>query len=285
MSQNETPDLDKLERIINEAHKPVPLEIDGYLPVVALAEGLCLYDLDDHLEYPRRIRRNVTATDIPTLERYWDKWGTAESEIYADLEATELLVVIDEHETDYQLGQGEEQAAGATYKPQARHSDHRARYQCPMGKEWEKWCDSDASPFTQEEFGIFLEDRAQEVMDPDSSDLIAITQHFSIKQDVQYTKAIRNLDGNVALAYAETNEPEGEIKIPEIFTLAIAPFHGGKVYELKARFRYRLNSGQLRMWYELIEPWHVVEHAFGEVVSAFEEHTSRDVSMIKLGTL
>ncbi|WP_419182137.1 DUF2303 family protein [Klebsiella pneumoniae] len=39
---------------------------------------------------------------------------------------------------------------------------------------------------------------------------------------------------------------------------------------MDARIRYRLRDGQLVLWYELIEPKKIIEHAFQEIVADME---------------
>ncbi len=269
---DETPsnpsEVKEIERIAQEAMTPSMIEAEGYRAIISHPNTLRLHDAEDYRVHPRRVKRNLMCTDTQTLLDYWLKWKGEDSEIFADLEKRQVLMRFDEHTAEL---------------PQ--WGEHNALYECPQGKEWAEWEENDKNRMSQEEFGIFLEDRAKEVVEPNGTDLLALTQHFAVGQDVSYSKAQRQTDGNVQFSYSQTNAPADSIKIPETFTLGIAPFHNGKVYEVKARFRYRISNGSLAMWYELIEPWRVIEHAFDEVVAWVKEHTGRDVAMVWTSTL
>ena len=266
-------DVKELERIILQSYKPDPFTADGYKAMVTLPEGVQLTSMDAFLEQPRNIHRFLEARDIDTLMRYWDKWSDPTSEIFADLDDLQILLRLDEHIAE----------DDTVHQPMWGY--HTAVYNCPKSREWKEWEEHDGNRMSQEEFGDFLEDRAAEVIEPMGTDLLALTQHFAVGQEVSYSKAVRQQDGNIQFAYSQTNAANGAITIPERFKLGLSPFHNGKPYELEARFRYRIVSGSLTMWYDLIEPWRVIEHAFNEVISDIEEATKRDVSRVVMHTL
>ena len=53
--------------------------------------------------------------------------------------------------------------------------------------------------------------------------------------------------------------------------------YSGSPYQVDARIRYRLRDGQLVLWYELIEPKKVIEHAFQEIVTDMENQLGEDL--------
>jgi len=132
---------------------------------------------------------------------------------------------------------------------------------------------------------LFLEDRASDVIEPEGSDLIALTQHFTVSQNIAYNKAQRQHDGTVKFEYTSENTPASTVEIPKELKIGIPCFHNGQRYEVRARFRYRLNQGSLKLWYELIEPWRIVEDAFNGVVEEVEELTEQSAYMVKLDSI
>ncbi|WP_080653250.1 DUF2303 family protein [Serratia plymuthica] len=47
------------------------------------------------------------------------------------------------------------------------------------------------------------------------------------------------------------------------------PFHHSitvRPYQIDARIRYRLREGKLALWYELIDPKKIIEHAYNEIL-------------------
>ncbi|MEA3413160.1 MAG: DUF2303 family protein [Pseudomonadota bacterium] len=78
----------------------------------------------------------------------------------------------------------------------------------------------------------------------------------------------------MALTYVEEVKgsagAKGDITIPEVFSLGIRPFKGMVPCELKARFRYRINGGQLSMLYKLHRPGKIAD---ADIVEEIEECT------------
>ena len=280
-----------VEQLVERAHKPEPVDKDGHVPFVAIPNECELADLERFLELPRRIKRNLVVSDIDSFNRYWDKWGFEEAEIFADIETRKVRAVFDEHVVH-------DNAVTAMW------GDHTVTYECPLSHEWEQWTENDRERMSQHEFAEFLEDRMPDVAVPNGQDLQDIITNFKLQRDVHYESAIKLQGGGVQLKYHEQNEPMTTMEVPEIIELAIPPFHNGTVYTVRARLRYRMSNGNLSLWYELIEPWRVLEHAFAapapatveaqlegaeqpplSVCATISRHTSRDINLVKLGTV
>lgn len=60
---------------------------------------------------------------------------------------------------------------------------------------------------------------------------------------------------------------QGGLTIPDGFTVAIEPIRGVGLMKLEARFRYRIGSGTLQMFYELVRPDDVLDEAFRLLVA------------------
>ena len=57
-----------------------------------------------------------------------------------------------------------------------------------------------------------------------------------------------------------------DISIPEEITVAMPIFKFGKAYAVKARLRYRIVEGAVKLSVLLVDPEMAIEHAFKEVV-------------------
>lgn len=68
------------------------------------------------------------------------------------------------------------------------------------------------------------------------------------------------------MAFSNEKTGSGNTKLPEKISLAISPFHNGTPYQIDARIRYRLREGKLILWYELIDPKKIIEHAYNEIM-------------------
>lgn len=160
------------------------------------------------------------------------------------------------------------------------HGDFTATYACPVSVEWKRWMGNSQhaadgkQAMTQANFMQFLEDNLLDITTPKSGLLLQSVRSFEAKKDVSFKSATRLEDGSIAFNYIESvNEvpQDGKLSLPSQFTITIPVFDGGQKYELDARLRYRVSGGGLQLWYELVNPHKVLEHAFNTVLEQIKE--------------
>lgn len=88
--------------------------------------------------------------------------------------------------------------------------------------------------------------------------------------------------GETQLNYTEqqnaTAGKKGQLAIPDTFHIGIRVYDNlGQPYKLGARFRYRINGGNLALGYRLTRPKDVLQAAFDDVVAEVEKATAREV--------
>lgn len=130
----------------------------------------------------------------------------------------------------------------------------------------------------QAAFAEFIEDNAQNIVEPSSAEILEIAQSLQVKRGVAFESGQRLADGNVQFGYREettaTAGSAGQLRIPATLTLALRPFEGGEAYKVTAHFRYRLQGSALTLGFKLQEPAKIREDAFKEIaneVSAYAE--------------
>lgn len=132
---------------------------------------------------------------------------------------------------------------------------------------------------TQEEFALFIEENVREIFEPNGAEMMQIAATLKAKNNVDFRSSTRLDNGEVQFMYTETIQGQagvnGQLSIPEKFTLALSPFLKGTAYEIEARLRYRINPGGLQMWYTLIRPHTFADHAFTEIVGRIKEQTPK----------
>lgn len=214
--------------------------------------------------HPIRKTGTVYVQDAGSFITYIEKHGLPETEVYADLAGMKLVGVINAHaEAMDQV----EQAAG--------HGDHRVVLELVHTDAWKAWVGRDKRPQSQEQFAEHLEDRANDVIDPDAATMLEIASSLIATTGVDFKSALRLSDGQVQFRFEETTQARagenGELEIPQTFTIAVAPFEGADPVELQARFRYRITSGNLSLFYALLNPDDIVRAAFVEYVDVVAE--------------
>lgn len=155
--------------------------------------------------------------------------------------------------------------------------DHRASYDCPMSVEWTTWKGADGKQFKQEDFAKFIEDNALDCVAPAAADMIEIARSLEAKKKVNFASAIRLANGQQEFTYEEQiqgSASKGRLQVPDTFQIGIPVFEGGERYAVTARLRYRISDqGLLTLWYDLLRPHKIVEHALTELRLAIEAGT------------
>lgn len=222
--------------------------------------GLQVIDLEDHLDSWRdRPRRKIGSFHAHTGEafiNYMAKHVRVETELWADIERRSVTAVINAHSDS-----GTDEAGWG---------DHRLELKLQHTPAWLAWTNHDGASMTQVQFAELLEERLQDVVDPDGATLTEVARTFRATKSVAFESDHVLSSGQVQLGYREEIDAKagrkGNVDVPEKFTLGLAPFEGGQPYPVLARLRFSIDGGTLRIKYVLDRPTEVVRAAFDQVV-------------------
>lgn len=233
-----------------------------------------LLDLQTYEDHPRRKAGTVQAHDSEAFTRYVLKHGLTQTEIWADEENTSIVAVINAH--DGVTGDGLEDHAG--------WGDHRVLLKVRKTPAWNAWVATDGKWMNQEQFAEHIEDRAIDIAKPSAADMLELAQSITGTIGVTFESSKRLSNGETQLAYKESVDAKaghrGQLEIPSHIELGLIPFQGAPAYKVRARFRYRINGGQLVLSYALERPEDILREAFTDVVEAISGGlTDRDVLM------
>ncbi|WJV61394.1 DUF2303 family protein [Pectobacteriaceae bacterium C52] len=248
--------VSEIRNLAITAHTP-----DTDIPVAVVPDGHDVTSLEQFQHQPTRIRQRVNLISVSSLIAYVKKYEDPRTAIFADNTKTKIIAVLDYHENAVLPNWG----------------NHQAIYDCPFSKEWQEWASKDGSAMRQVEFGEFIEKRIGDIAaisetyaGPSGVELLEMVLAFSETRKSEFKSVKRLNDGTFQMSYSDEKSGSGNTKLPEKISLAIAPFHNGNPYQVNARFRYRIKEGQLFLWYELIDPEKIVEHAFSEIVTELQ---------------
>lgn len=238
------------------------------IPSVIVPEGYEVSSLERLQLAPSRIRQSVNLISPGSLIAYIQRFRDERSVVFADKTKTRIVAVLDFH-----------QNAG-----NAAWGEHKAVYDCPFSDDWKAWTANDGSKMDQINFAEFLENNIKNVAPvsegyagPSGTELLEMVLAFQETRKSEFKSVKRLSDGTCQFQFSDEKSGSGNTKMPEKISLAIAPFHNGAPYQVDARIRYRLRDGQLVLWYELIEPKKVVEHAFQEIVTDMESQLGEEL--------
>ncbi|MDY7542638.1 MULTISPECIES: DUF2303 family protein [unclassified Cryobacterium] len=245
----------------------VPTElVPGTAYAVPNGDGSVAFkDTDAYGANPRRAKGARVVTDAASFVGYLKRHSTVATEVYADTPGSTVVAVIDSHT-------GADKPAG--------WEGHKLTLGLVKTPAWLAWAEHDLGTnprawFNQAEFAEFIEARALDVVDPDHARLIEIATTFEAKSNADFGSAVRLDNGEVKFEYTETTTAKagskGALEIPKILKLAIRPYIGGPIYHVTAQFRYRVNSGDLRLGFALERPQDILDAAFADVVSEIRD--------------
>lgn len=248
--------------------KPVGESGRFFTQVVPDGATISTFDLEELEEklapHPRRKKGTVHVQDAESFIAYIEKHGIADTEVYADLSRMALVGVINAHEESDVDGEGT-----------AGHRDHRVQLELLQTDAWKAWLAHDRKVLAQQQFAEHLEDRADDVVDPDAATMLEIAQSLIATTGVDFKSATRLADGQVQFRYEENTAARaghaGDLEIPQTFALEVSPFEGCPPVSLVARFRYRIGSNGLQLFYVLNNPADVARDAFIAYVDTVAE--------------
>ncbi len=236
----------------------------GQTPYVVLPEGYKVHDLEKTLPTPTRKRARVTLAQTSAFIAYY-KMHRVASQIYGTTEPPRFIAVLDDHSVSHSPGWRE----------------HTAHYDCPLSPEWSTWNGSNKKQMSQTDFAQFIEDNLPDVVEPEAAHMLEVSRTLEAKKKVNFASGIRLANGEVQFTYEEQIQgtaAKGQIKVPETFVLGIPVFHGGPRYHVEARLRYRIaDGGAMTMWYDLLRPHKIIEHAALEVWKEIETETGESI--------
>lgn len=246
--------------------EPDELE-DGSIYGYKLPDRVHIVDLDSDVyaarrERPRRKTGTVVVRDIASFAQYYAKHADADSEIYTDLDGGTITAVLNAHQD---LGDA------------PRWEDHRLLLQLTHTKPWQRWTEKDRQVLPQLTFAEFLEDNLADIAsDPvPAAQMLEIATTFQAKTRVNYSSGTVLTSGSILLRYEETSDAsggaKGDIAVPKVFAVGLAPFDDVEPYRIEARLRHRIEGSALKLCFILDRPEDVVRDAVKTVVAKVEE--------------
>lgn len=240
------------------AAEPHPLDEANRFYVVTPADGsapvvIDLLDKAQHLaEHPLRKRGRYIVHTAEALVDYVTRHHVPGTEVWSDAERAQIHAVIDGHATDV-----------------AGHGEHTATLQLRKTEAWKAWEAASGRFGSQVQLAELIEDRAIDIVSPSAAVMLEVAQTFTAARSVDFESSQRLSTGEVSLVYRETTNAtagkKGQLTIPEVFELALAPFEGSPAYKVIARLRYRISEGSLSIGFVLERPKDVLLAAFNDV--------------------
>lgn len=214
---------------------------------------------DERGDYPRMVERKVTVLDVDSFLDYLGRYSSdgmtqggmpgGSLEVWADIDSQKVLGILDGIDG---------------------WRRHTATLSLALSREWKEWTKIDGQLYPQADFAQFIEDHLSTIGEPAGALLLDVCQTLEATKNANFRSQQILANGQRQFVYEESVEAKagqkGTLAVPTELTLVLRPFQGSDPVAVKARFRYRLSEGVLRMGVHLDEPALVLERAFDRVV-------------------
>lgn len=156
---------------------------------------------------------------------------------------------------------------------------HKVILELTFTDEWKTWTERDGKKFGQLEFSEFLEANRLNIVKPDGAEILEISRTLEAKKDASFRNTLREHNGDTNFMYVETTTAStpGKFTIPESFELKISPFLGIEPQSLSAYFRFRIESGKLYLFYQLIRPHILIEEVIKKTIAKIKKSVALPV--------
>lgn len=226
-------------------------------------KGFEFREITDPDRLSSRIKSVVTFDERESLIDYLKRYALAGSIIVADFDRLAAIAEIDHHEVS-----ADNRAPGAVGAMR-----HTATLQLRPSEEWTRWDEFEGEFHSQDDFALFLEENATDVLDPDSATMIEISRDLEAVQNAGFKSSVRLDNGDRAFIYETETTTKNEVRVPTRFKLSIPLYQGEPPEEIEARLRWRPTGGGIVFKFE----WHRVEYVrqawFRQIVTSIVENS------------
>jgi len=273
-----------VEELVNRIRKAltpaqeVPTPDGNYL--VAVADDHNLKDLEQFQDRPNRVRQNTTFEDLDSFIAYVNRYALRNTVLYVSEQAEKAVAFIDHHHKPVEVDEDKDFIL-------PEWGDHKAVFGFPKTPEWKTWMHGNRKAMSQPQFASFIEDNLPDIVDPSQAEMLTLAREIQASTKGEFKSSFDERNGSFNLQYQKDIQGKtknGDVEIPETFTVQVAPFRGSPFYELTARFRFRIEEdGELVIWYDLLRPHKAWEEAVGKVKTKLEDDLSLPVFLGSIG--
>lgn len=217
---------------------------------------------DPHGLQPKKpiyIKQAVTVQTADSLVEYVNKYKTADTMLFADVDTNKIVAHIDYHR------------AGS-----AEHIAHSASMQLRFSEEWSSWRKIDGELMKQLDFARFIEENSADVVAPSGGELLEVCRDLQAVRGVNFKRAVRTNTDHENFEFVDNTEMRSKtgVEVPTKFELSIPVYFGERNVPLQAFLRWNLVGEVLALGVKLHRHEHVRQAMFKEIVTAAADRTS-----------
>lgn len=261
-----TTEAEAISKLAASGMKAETIELkDGRVFVVMPRDHDLKEVSDEHglkITSPKYIHQKVTVQTVDSLVEYVNKFKSADTALFADIDANAIRAVIDYHAP-----------------AKAAELAHRAILQLNFSQEWVAWTKISGKLMAQLEFARFIEENGTDIKAPNAGELLEAVRDLQAHRKVNFIKAVRTSTDNESFEYSDETKAtttKGGIELPTKFVLSIPVYFGESDVELHAFLRWAIDTdaGGLALGVALHRAEHVRQAVFQQIVVSAAERAS-----------
>lgn len=229
-------------------------------------DGYMLHILEDLQCRPNRHEADHRFVSIASLIEYLNRFARPETMIAADAEKATISCCID--------GDTVEEPSFKT---------HHASFSAQQSDKLRAWRGICGKPMSQVQFGLFLEERAVDVVVPEAASVMEMVMTFDATKKVVFKSSMRLHDGSRQFQYVEDNEARGGVTLPDHFIILAPVYRGMEPQRIKFMVRYRIEEGALRFIVQMHDEEEVMRAAFERCVDALQAGLKAELPVYWVG--
>jgi len=268
-------DVEYVAGLVKAAVQPTVVTSErGHFIVLPGASGPEIVSLEQfqYAEPPAKKHAAVKVDDVAGFAAYFLRFNDADSIIFGNPTTFTFHGLIDYHRHK----EGE-----------ARSGRHTVTLALKFTKRWHTWYTANKKAMPQEEFATFVEDNLADIWAPEDSEFppaaamleisrtLEATSTFNFSQQTDLKSGQRKL--NFRESIEATAGPARELKIPDTFLIRVPVFLNQQPVEVTCRLRFRINSGKLSMWFDMIRVDEMLAAEFEKARAGVQEATGTEI--------
>lgn len=210
-------------------------------------DDMSVVSLEEYQARPNQTRADIYFSDVASLAAYLARFEVPQSIALAKQSSNTIRVAIDYHDH-------------MAHTPS--HCTHHATFVATYSDAYEAWRRAYGKTMSQVAAGQFLEERAVDVIEPDSADIMDMVMTFEALKKVDFRQSMRLHDGRRQFQYTEENEARGQMTLPERIKIRVPVFDGMEPDVIPVRVRYRIEDTSLKFAFEIHDHAQVERTAF-----------------------
>lgn len=225
-----------------------PAIADTKNPFLVLPKNyLEVVDIEKHLLYPRKIRKNIHFIEAQSFVDYFKQFRVNfEPQIFATVDDSGMkFLCIFDYDISGKFREATAETPAAQRIAQPLWNCHLAKLSMAYHRDYanlrghaDKW-------ISQEEFALFIEENAHLFVNPDAASMMELAQELKGNMSVSWQSGKRLSNGAVTMEYVQTIDAvskRGQMEVPEYLDMKCPMYEGFDVKDIRAAFRWKINS-------------------------------------------